>query len=142
MGQWYGGQRGPRSTERKSWQAELKKPLWASLVMALLWPVLWGLISLGLSLYDRYNPWIVYFGDHWNHWWLVVVIGWTWIGFMLLAKVTETFWDDDFTTLLAKHPWVGILPMRPVWRIILAIWIWRQEPNPVNSDNDTLRREL
>lgn len=117
---------GPRpiTREEKSWQAEILKPLILSFGFGILLNLGWlGYTALQL-LDDPYSAWVYQYKDNMGAWWKIIVIQWMVALGYLFMKWTETFWDDDYTTLVGDHPMLGILPMRPIMRLFLFVaWL-------------------
>lgn len=116
------GQPGPRTYEEKGWQAEIRKPFRLAIGLGILLNLGWLLLVAYWWADD--NPLFQYHLDHPKQSVKVFVVEWLVIGILLFAKWTETFWDDDYTTLVGDHPLLGILPMRPLTRLILFFRWW------------------
>lgn len=121
------GQPGPRTYEQKGWQAEILKPLYLAFGFGILLNLLWCAIT-ALKWLDSDHIWMAKYVEAPGVWFKVIVIEWIIAGVYLFLKWTETFWDDDYTTLTGQHPMLGILPMRPVVRAFLFFWWIRQKP--------------
>jgi hypothetical protein len=131
---------GPRpiTHEQKGWKAEILKPLYLALGFGALLNLFWCAFYALQWLDDPHSEWIRGYKDDPGAWLKVIVIQWMVALGYLFLKWTETFWDDDYTTLVGQHPMLGILPMRPLFRVFLfASWLrglWADRPKKENVD--------
>lgn len=137
------GQPGPRTFEQKGWQAEILKPLYLAFGFGILLNLFWGAYYALQWLDDPHSQWIHGYRDNPGAWWKVIVIQWMVALGYLFLKWTETFWDDDYTTLVGDHPMLGILPMRPLFRVFLfASWLWGLWVKKPEKEKSSVEAEL
>lgn len=130
------GQPGPRTYEQKGWQAEILKPLYVSLILGIVLNLFWCAVTGAVWLRDPSGQFITKYRDNPRDWFFILVCQWIFVGAMLFGKLTETFWDDDFTTLVGDHPMLGILPMRPLTRLFFFVWWLRQKRESKPNKHD------
>lgn len=127
MGSGWGGP-GPRTSEQKSWQGEIKKGIVLTFLIWFGLCLIWGISFFGVWFLfpdGKLTRWGL---DHPRH--LVAVIGplaiLCIIGFIVWAR--QELFDADWTSLQGKHALSGVMPMTPLVRLVFFVRWLREQP--------------